>query len=535
MTNGILMNAKKCLTFTVLSVFCVVAASQNAFAVTPYEIKERYAYEYFQYGTDDDNMKFSINNNDSNIFITMKIGDPAIDKVGVMIDGALNGVVPIDKPGSEYWIELELSDFTGDNAVIGFMKGTRIVQPGIPIIREASGWRFDYHEDILRNNQNMLYDAPSPSSALGTVSREILDISNSIVGSETDPRKIVPRIHDWVCENVYYDKQYDDTRSTPYTPEEVIEFKYTNCDGYSQVMQALLWAQNIPCNIATGYAYGVAMPNQSEVMPFGGKNGIPAVRHAWNEVYVDGEWIFIDTTWDSFNIYDNGNFVKGQRAVMHEFYDQSLIDFSRTHVITGRSTPVNKKSGIPSSWAVSEVKKAIDMDIVPGYLQSNYPEGITRREFASLVVATVKRDMGSILFMMDIDKNMKYSDNVFVDTNDTNVLMANMLQIVTGKGGGRFAPDELITRQEAAVMLYKTAQVIRDFDGWSIQDTTYSDEDQIANWALNSVNFVSSSIDRVSGNSVMGSVGNNTFNPKGVYSREQAFISFGRLFNMTFK
>lgn len=520
-----------------------VFSTSIVLASTPYELDDPYAYELFRVGTIDDYTTVSINNDyDKNIFITMEIIDKSIDSIVIFVNGQRSGTIPINKNARDYWINIELDSIDGNEAHIALAKqrgsilsfsGAGVIEFGIK--KSGSRWVLDVNKNAVIQNQKMFNNLPEPSSAMGEVSTKIADISNSIVGGETDPRKILRLVYDWVCENIYYDRVSTDESLNP---EDILEHKRARCQGYSLLTQALLRAQNIPCTCAAGYIYDVAAVGGPEDLftgpiPVDGMSDITGYPHVWNEAYVDGEWVTLDTTWDSLNIY-NGEYIKSEYPPAHCYYDSSLIYFSQTHVITGRDTEKIQAKDTPSSWAIDEVNKAIELGIIPSYMQNNYKKGITRKEFASLAVAAIKKDMGSILFKLDLDTNLKYNPNIFSDTTDPDVIMAYLCNIVTGKGNGIFAPDDMITRQEAAVMLHNTAKVIRDYDGWSIRKSTYSDKDNIAEWAKEGVDFVTSAVDRETGKSIMGGVGNNTFQPNGIYSREQAFITFGRLFNMTF-
>lgn len=59
----------------------------------------------------------------------------------------------------------------------------------------------------------------------------------------------------------------------------------------------------------------------------------------------------------------------------------------------------------------------------------------------------------------------------------------------------------------------------------------FSDDDKIGIWAKDAVYNINSVADR-NGNSVMSGVGNNMFNPKGFYTREQAILTIFRLYNV---
>lgn len=53
--------------------------------------------------------------------------------------------------------------------------------------------------------------------------------------------------------------------------------KYAICEDYAELFQALCIRFGIPCDIVTGEAGG---------------------PHAWNKVFVDGQWLYMDCTWD---------------------------------------------------------------------------------------------------------------------------------------------------------------------------------------------------------------------------------------------
>ncbi|WP_337102787.1 S-layer homology domain-containing protein [Paenibacillus sp. YIM B09110] len=114
------------------------------------------------------------------------------------------------------------------------------------------------------------------------------------------------------------------------------------------------------------------------------------------------------------------------------------------------------------------------------------------------------------------------NDNPFTDTKAKEVIAANKLGILNGKGSGRFDPNGSITRQEAASMLTKTAISL----GYDVRAdaSVYADNDSIAEWASSSVDFVSEF-------GIMQGTGNNKFSPKGTYTRQQAYMTIWRLYN----
>lgn len=174
----------------------------------------------------------------------------------------------------------------------------------------------------------------------------------------------------------------------------------------------------------------------------------------------------------------------------------------------------------PSSWAEAEVQQAIKDGIVPAILQDNYQSYITRGEFCKLVIAFYQK----LNHLPDVIEPSPFSD-----TNDTDVAAAYQLGIVKGTGEGLFAPDTLVTRQEMCTMLSRA--VTAGMPNKKVAESyacEYPDYDLIADWAKNSVGFMS-----VNG-AIFGDEKSN-INPLGNTTREQAILFCGRLYGTLYK
>ena len=190
---------------------------------------------------------------------------------------------------------------------------------------------------------------------------------------------------------------------------------------------------------------------------------------------------------------------------------------------------VQTDSGAPSDWAKEEIDTARENGLIPSELDRDYQSNITRREFCLLAAALLKAKTGAETDEI-LDKNrLKTDTNVFSDTSDKAVLAMDALGIVSGDGDGSFRPNSTITREEAAAMLTRLAKVL---NGELPSDAalSFADAAQVSDWAYYPVMFVSNTEDKESGNMVMLGTGDNCFAPSGTYTREQAFLSFGRLY-----
>ena len=100
-------------------------------------------------------------------------------------------------------------------------------------------------------------------------------------GMETDTDKIVA-IHNYIAGNFEYDHSFaeavKDGRIKNYTPDtaEILATQKGVCYDFSALFAAMCRSQGIACAVSKGYV----------------ANGY----HAWNMVWVDGEWIALDLT-----------------------------------------------------------------------------------------------------------------------------------------------------------------------------------------------------------------------------------------------
>ena len=166
----------------------------------------------------------------------------------------------------------------------------------------------------------------------------------------------------------------------------------------------------------------------------------------------------------------------------------------------------------PSVWAAAEVSEAVSLGLVPAELKSSYTENTTREEFCDTLVLVISKLKPALM-------ETAYS-NTFSDTQNKNVNILAALKIVSGVGGGRFDPSGSITRQEAATILARAAKVMGGPDANNEAD--YADKHQIADWAFDSVRYVS-------GANIMRGTGDG-FDPLGLYTREQTIATVLRLY-----
>jgi uncharacterized protein YkwD len=167
----------------------------------------------------------------------------------------------------------------------------------------------------------------------------------------------------------------------------------------------------------------------------------------------------------------------------------------------------------PSDWAVYEVNQAQSLDLVTNQVVTGFQDSITREAFAELIMKMYDRMSGQPVNVS--------SGNVFVDTNNPDVLRANALGIVYGVGENRFNPGANIKRQEIAVMFYRALQRIDDQRVNEDAKSDFSvlfgfaDAQVVDDWARQAVIYMYNQ-------EIMGGIGNNRLDPLGYTTKEQA-------------
>lgn len=398
---------------------------------------------------------------------------------------------------------------------------------------------YEMNKDFLKNGIDPYYYENT------IITADVQAKSDEICNGLTTDLEKVTAIHEWVTANIYYD--YAALRSGNYPPlpaQTVLDTRKCVCSGYAILTQALCWAQGIPAAYICG--------------------GTTKGYHAWNVVELDNTWQWIDACWDTFNKYSyHGGETWTDDYQRNDYFLCPTEFISKDHWATDAFAINGINANLPqqswqvsqtliqeeeerlksedyirtmedailddatlSIWAKPEVEEAVKASLVPGDIMNHFSSKITRAEFCLLMVKLVEQKSG-----MNIDSYIaskgKSISAPFTDTSIPEINAAYTLGIVSGTSATTFNPDGSITRQEAAAMLTRTAKLL----GLTANNATqFSDANSFANWARESIYFVSGLTDAVSGYKVMAGMGDGTFAPNGTYSREQAIATALRLY-----
>ena len=197
-----------------------------------------------------------------------------------------------------------------------------------------------------------------------------------------------------------------------------------------------------------------------------------------------------------------------------EKYDLSNFDiYEDTYSDNADELADEMSRNIPTEWAQEDIKKAAYFGITKSGEYYHYRSSITREEFCELVYSTIKSVLNK---SYTINTSFKYED-----TDSETAVVLNRLGIVKGKTETKFAPNDFLTREEAATIIVRMINTLFPMDVTEMW-FDYDDMAEISPWASDSVQTISNL-------GFMNGVGENSFAPKDTYTTEQAIATLVRV------
>lgn len=176
-------------------------------------------------------------------------------------------------------------------------------------------------------------------------------------------------------------------------------------------------------------------------------------------------------------------------------------------------------------WAKKEVEEMAARGIVEGVAEDQFgPEqSVTRAQFVTLVSRALKLPEGDTSSpFTDVERSEWYGNHVYA---------AYRAKLVSGVEADRFAPNDLITREQLAVLMvnaYLYQKNMKLADIVVTQEVKFADEGTVSEWARSAVR-VASALGLMSGDE------QGRFNPAERTTRAQAAVVLYRLLNSSNK
>ena len=178
-----------------------------------------------------------------------------------------------------------------------------------------------------------------------------------------------------------------------------------------------------------------------------------------------------------------------------------------------------------AQWAVAPIQEAAKNSLLPYEITKKYNQYVSREDFCTLIGRLITVHSGyADLDSFVQEKKGGYLKGIFADCKgkDASIDMLYTLGIVNGKSETHFDPEGTLTREEAATVITRAAELFTFIN--ATQSISYRDNASISRWAEYYVRWVTES-------GLMTGTDENKFDPKAYYTVEQAITTVNRLFN----
>lgn len=172
-----------------------------------------------------------------------------------------------------------------------------------------------------------------------------------------------------------------------------------------------------------------------------------------------------------------------------------------------------------SDWAADDIAQAKEIGLLDDVSGLIYRENITREKFCELIFDFIMITQGGIT-------TSEYQ-NQFTDTDNRKVVVLRAAEIIYGKSDTEFAPNDSLTREEAATIIVRMINRVMPMPVTEMY-FAYDDSDDISDWASGAVQVMSNL-------KFMNGVGDHKFAPKETYTAEQSIATLIRIYKATRK
>ena len=140
------------------------------------------------------------------------------------------------------------------------------------------------------------YTNPATITSLQADSyEEVIQTAKDLVKYCSTNEQKIQEIHDWICNNLAYDyKMYYNGGYVKNQLDYAFQNKRAVCAGFAALGTTMFRAAGIPCVTVSGIS-----TSSGKLKDTADKGQ----RHAWNAVYYNGAWHYMDLTWDCKNKY----------------------------------------------------------------------------------------------------------------------------------------------------------------------------------------------------------------------------------------
>lgn len=226
-------------------------------------------------------------------FFTSSVGY-AINQ-SINLDNLDKGVISVshtDKSDAKYLVMVKIGEkkvtypFRPDGTWVSFPLQFGNGTYKIGLLKNISGKRYAYvwQENVTLSlkDDKVVYLNPI-QNIYWQEDYESVQYGLKLTDKKETIESVTASVYEYMVNHIVYDYDKISTLTSSYVPSVESTYKEQKgiCYDYSSLMAAILRSQGYPTRLVKGYATAVEG------------------YHAWNEVWIDGEWKVIDTTVDA--------------------------------------------------------------------------------------------------------------------------------------------------------------------------------------------------------------------------------------------
>lgn len=206
--------------------------------------------------------------------------------------------------------------FRNDNVDIFYIDGTKMCLV-TKTMRRGSKVKYEFYISKGQNS-SYLVNGFSSKESVEEAEKLVKEQEDEILSSITeknDYHKIV-HIHNWIVDNLQYNENESSFNANLYG---AIKQRKVVCEGYARLFKSLMDKLDIPCVFVSGVGINSGTGQNED--------------HAWNYVFLKGDWYAVDATWDDPIIIGTGTVSKD---IKYKYFLKGSDEFFKTHEEQGK-------------------------------------------------------------------------------------------------------------------------------------------------------------------------------------------------------
>ena len=206
--------------------------------------------------------------------------------------------------------------FRNDNMDVFYIDGTKMC---LVTKTTRRGSQIKYEFFISKGqNSNYFINGFYTKSQVEEAEKFVQDKEKEILDSITDKNDYykILHAHNWIVDNVEYNLQDSNNNANLYG---ALKDNKVVCEGYARLFKSLMDKMNIPCVFVSGEGINLETGSKED--------------HAWNYVFLKGNWYAVDATWDDPIIVGSG---RVSSELKYKYFLKGSNEFFKSHLEDGK-------------------------------------------------------------------------------------------------------------------------------------------------------------------------------------------------------